>query len=824
MKTITIKMSIYYRLWLLLFIALMPYAMLAQPTVTVTGLGFTVVVPGNGGNVSTGIVGHGGVVVMDYDGLCSFTPNANGATLFNWNLLGDLSFTTPGSTGSYSKSVSGAETIYSFNRRERSSEENNNYGARSLGKVSINYELGVCGNSLEFFIYKQYDDSSLPPIIGPDCWIPGAKYTYSVDQIASDNLEDAIGIDRYYWTVTNGDSTIVIGSDETNYYSADRSSITFVAPLVIEGVWEITCCFGRANPWDGNVSTPTSCVTKNIGEQPTEPEVNIPCVPLGATSFMAYVVGGSLEYDYNWTFPGVGWTPSYSANGDTVYVNTNDDGISESSVILTVTKGACGSSQFHYYIGRSFDSSVSISANNCVSAGSSYFFSIAPASLLNIETDWDLPSGWDIVTGGNLTQTIINVAIPDTESAGMYIISAASAYCPDPYVVDTIYVKPNAPEFITTGGVSPTCVDYNASSPVTYSVTASPGATAYIWSFPNGWTPQSDTTLLPTVSVTPNNGSSSTPVYVKVRAVGEDGSCSSAEISYPVNYNPVKPNAATAACWNLGVGGNITLVVSNRPNPFFGTYTVAPNAGLYSGSATVNAANGNITLNMLSTASAGNHSLIITHTTACGSLTDTLTVAVTGNGSTLTTPPLTEPGDGGCDVYRVNRPSGTPTAWWVNGSQVFDNGSTIFINTPVNTSRLSLCGAEDETLNSVCVITTIAGCATQLCFDPGDLGTHGTNMLIQPGNNSGAVLKGSIDSIKDILVYPNPNRGTFIIDTGDFKQSAFVQILDMQGRLIDEQRLNKGVTEIRQDLPASNYMLKITVDGKTSVQQIQIQE
>jgi hypothetical protein len=74
-----------------------------------------------------------------------------------------------------------------------------------------------------------------------------------------------------------------------------------------------------------------------------------------------------------------------------------------------------------------------------------------------------------------------------------------------------------------------------------------------------------------------------------------------------------------------------------------------------------------------------------------------------------------------------------------------------------------------------------------------------------------------------VRLYPNPNRGTFTIDIGNFNQSAVVQILDMQGRLLHEQKLNKGATEIRQDLPVSNYMLKITVDGKTSVQQLQIQ-
>jgi hypothetical protein len=818
-------MSIYYRLWLLLCVAMMPYAMFAQPTVSVDN-NCNVVVAGTGGSTGVGgTVGHGGIVVMDYDDDGSFTPNANGATLYTWNLLGDLSFTDT-SPGTYSKSVSGAEDIYSHNRRERSSENpGNSFGKRSLGKVSITYEQGPCNNTLEFFIYKQYDDSSLPPIIGPECWVPGVKYTYSVDQIASDNLEDAIGIDMYYWTVTNGDSTIVIGSDETNYYSADRSSITFVAPLVIEGVWEITCCFGRANPWDGNApSAHSSCVTKIIGEEPTEPEVYIPCVPLGATSFMAYVVGGSIEYDYSWNFSNEAWIFSYSPNGDTVYVNTNTDGTSESNIILTVTKGACGSALFPYYVARSFDSSVSISANDCISAGSSQTFSI---NLSSNQTIWDLPPGWEIGPGGNPAQTTINVAIPDTASAGQYIISAASAHCPDPSVVDTIYVKPNTPEFITEGGVSPVCVDHDATSPVTYTVTASPGATSYIWSFPEGWTPENDTTLTPTVSVTP--AGSATPAHVSVKA-SVDESCSSDAVNYPVNYNPVEPDDISADCWNFGVDGNTILTVDNAPDPFFGTYevSVSPSSLLQCPTCySVDSSTGEITLQTSASATAGSYTVYVKHkvtgTPSCGT-SDSLAYPIDYNiinNASISMLPL------GYDLYYVVNPPSSPVAY----AWFLDCGTTA-LSGETNPALTLTNGGTPPT--SLCVEITKDGCTSRVITT--NIGTHSYYSIIDPpsgeniiatvlaGNNAIASI-GDYTILKDVKLYPNPNNGSFTLELPHFERAASATVYDAVGAIVQKFNLRRGVNQLEQpDSPAGNYILLLDIDGKMAAVRISIQK
>lgn len=298
----------------------------AQPTVTVPQ-GVIVVETGSGPGVTlgdNGTVGNGGVVLMPDPGNGGFTVHANGDTLTTWTLRGDLSFIEYPATIDQSKPVTGTvETIYSYNKTPRDAEFDEitqmSY-ARSKGEVAIGYTRPGCGsNSIRFQVYKTYT-SPLPEIVGEECWVPNERYTYSVDQIASDNLHDNIGLDEYYWTVSNGAQTI--DPDDYDYTSADNSSITFTAPSDISGNWVIECCFGRGNGWDGNAAAAhTTCVTFPVGVEPTEPELDIPeCVPVEDTSLNVSVVDPDPAYEYTWTASNDTWTFSNS-NGSSTTVN-----------------------------------------------------------------------------------------------------------------------------------------------------------------------------------------------------------------------------------------------------------------------------------------------------------------------------------------------------------------------------------------------------------------------------------------------------------------------------------------------------------------------
>lgn len=198
----------------------------AQPTVDVPPA-CNVVVAGSGGTTGFGgTVGSGGIIIMpDPYNYGTFTINQNGTSANSWFLLGDLSIAPNTYGNSAIQSLTGSTTanIMSFNKDVRQSESASL--ARSIGRVTIPYDDSLCSSSIYFTVYKQYSDS-LPPIVGPDCWLPDSTYTYSVDQIASDNLPDGIGLDMYYWTVKDQNNTVV-------YDSRDPDGQSYAKKIVI---------------------------------------------------------------------------------------------------------------------------------------------------------------------------------------------------------------------------------------------------------------------------------------------------------------------------------------------------------------------------------------------------------------------------------------------------------------------------------------------------------------------------------------------------------------------------------------------------------------
>ena len=214
------------------------YAQTVQVVVKVPA-GCNVVVPGLGGLTGFGgTVGDQGVVAMpDPYTFNLFTASpSTGVTIGTWSLLGDLSIknTTPPLYNNPIVSTTGNPVaIQSYNKTYRPSEgiaPSQDFWARSKGKVKLTY-TATCGGSITFEVYKVYlnapradPPSNVPRIVGnTTCLLPNTQYTFSVDQIASDNANDNIGFDSYYWS---GVPTSILTSPGF-YTSADNSSITF---------------------------------------------------------------------------------------------------------------------------------------------------------------------------------------------------------------------------------------------------------------------------------------------------------------------------------------------------------------------------------------------------------------------------------------------------------------------------------------------------------------------------------------------------------------------------------------------------------------------
>ncbi|WP_300663476.1 hypothetical protein, partial [Fluviicola sp.] len=457
----------------------------AQPVVTVPA-SCNVVVAGIGGATGFGgIVGSGGIVVMPdlISAAGVFNVNPMGNTILGWTLTGDLSVGPISQPAPAVQSVGSgilAANITSYNFDVRISEStppSADYLARSKGRVMISYTnpSATCGGSITFDVFKKYVNSGwpstgtqegyVPPIIGPDCWEPSTTYTYSVDQIASDNYSAGIGGDEYYWDIFP-----TLGSF---YTSADQSSITFTTPSSVSGTYTIQCCFGRSNPWDGNAVRPTSatgtCVTKTIGQVPGPPSFTaLPptCVPVSASPFFIGI-NPQPGYVYTWTSSNSSWflAQSGSQNEDvTVSSLGSDPGI----LTLTITNGSCDPSIFTYTVNREFDATMTLNAAaTCVPAGSTTNFSISTGA--QNQTCWILPPGWTYapVTG---SESSINVTVPPGTPANAYTISAYSCSCPSGVLNVVVNVQPDVP--VISG---PNCIVPVGGPPVSYTASGSTG-------------------------------------------------------------------------------------------------------------------------------------------------------------------------------------------------------------------------------------------------------------------------------------------------------------------------------------------------------------
>ena len=844
-----------------------------------------VVVPGLGGTTGFGgKVGDQGVVAMpDPYTLNTFTAlPSSGVTVGTWSLLGDLSFKLGVTSPLYDNAIATAtgigNDIMSYNKKFRPSEgvaPSVSSWARSKGKVRITYSA-TCGGSITFEVYKVYVNdpratppSNVPQIVGnTTCLLPNTQYTFSVDQIASDNANDAIGFDSYYWSgLPTG---IVLNA---TYYSADFSSVTFTTGATVPPTSTLTCCYGRVNPtWDGYLSNTTpgtaipgggtsqphgTCVSIALKPAPVAPTINstVPtslgitatnlngCLDTGVSSF-------SLTYPnipvttpattYTWSIvSGVGWNLSTSISGSNTTMTVTGIDNNPGILKLTISNG-CTPVDFIYNIRRNFVApSMAISpANTCVLAGSTNTFS---TNGLANGTSWSISPAVTGFPANNLANvgSSLTFTLPAT-ATGSYTLTATGntsglyTTCGGS-VSTTIYVKPATP----TNLAGPTCVTRNGGSAVTYTCNTVTGATGYQWSFPSGWTTGNATvtTTTPTVTITPNGNTGSGSVTVVTLGVtGATPACNSNSASLAINYSIVAPAITLVpGCYNVNMASTIVANVTNAPSPFFGVYTVSMTAV---GTTTPNYAS---TTNATFTAGTGTNGTISFNTI------DTVT-------NLISNPTLVSPPPGIYDVtitFDTQATGGTcattasttiqvtiPPA--LSGVSLFTNyvsalnGSDNYIVTGaptgstyvwhVGVSASVLIGA---TSNSILLAGNgpFPGRVSVDVIPPSAVGVCASiTRLISPAGATHSTKQATpVKHIDGIVVYPNPSEGNFTVEIETVKQSAVGILYDMNGKEIAVYLLKKGENSIQNEgLAKGTYLLTLYIDDQKTTKKISI--
>ena len=753
----------------------------------------TVVLPGAGGSVGTGgKVGNGGLVSMpDQSFVSPYTPNQGGNFVFNqpsgvttatWQLKGDLTSKIVSSsvlvngvtvTGNFNAVTQpGAALtadIFSYNKNFRPSEylaPSNSYWARSNGRVTVSWAEGTCGKSMYFDVCKNFvnsANSAVPVIIGPNCLKPNTVYTYSVDKIVSDNVNDAIGFDSYYWS---GIPLAYYQNNNPDFYtSADGSSITFKTGATVVPI-TLQCCYGRVNPTTINVDggpsfflntptgTHTTCVTKSLIVAPVAPSyVTAPptCVATGTVAapvtFTIVYPNVVLPQVYTWTAANTGWVDNNPLNtiftpvvntttgNTTLTINTAGNN-NPGELTLTIT-GSCDPVIYKYQIERNITAPLDIVAANvattfCLaSTSTNNLYTISPTNSNGVT--WYLtavgtaaPLTPITIPGVTLSNSTTQIVTLNTSGAavGSFLLNvkSSSANCATTFISKVINIKPAAPTFDAT---TPSCLTKSPTTQITtVSVSPAAGTGTYSWTLPAGVsfanaTAASNTSSNPTLILN-GSGTSST---LQVTALGTNG-CNSGIVNKVINY--------------VGVQNNFLAGFPDQ-------YLVNP---------------------------------------TCNNV---VSWQVTAGGVTTN--------------YQAPFPtSGTVT--------VSNSPANAGLGIPQGVNNILTLSGSGTTVTAVCA-TLVGG--IQVCAT--SIGTYTQRQAISNIVND--------DVIKNVTISPNPNSGNFVIKVTDFKISANAVLTDFSGNQIQTYSLQKGDNKIEKEgLTKGTYFVVLRVDGKQETRQI----
>jgi hypothetical protein len=237
------------------------------------------------------------------------------------------------------------------------------------------------------------------------------------------------------------------------------------------------------------------------------------CQNSSATYSVTPVTGAT---SYNWTLPS-GWTGSSTSNIITVSAGTTG------GVISVTVNNPCGTSSAQT-ITVSIDSllggpigSISGQMIVCENALASYFLQPVPGATSYI---WTTPAGWTGTTTTNNLLTTVN------NQPGLVTVTAINACDTSATASISVTISPLPAQPVLTSGDTIVC----AGSTQIYSINSVPGATAYTWNLPAGWTGGTSGTSI-TVQAGVSGG---------VISVTAQNSCGSSQpLTIPVSVNVI---------------------------------------------------------------------------------------------------------------------------------------------------------------------------------------------------------------------------------------------------------------------------------------------
>lgn len=257
-------------------------------------------------------------------------------------------------------------------------------------------------------------------------------------------------------------------------------------------------------------------------------------------------VGGT---SYTWTLP-TGW----SGTSTTSSISTIA-GASGGTISVTATN-SCGTSIPRTYTvvaGSAPAAPTAISGNASVCINSTQTYSVAPVPGATTYT-WVLPSGWS----GASTTSSITAIVSNSTSTGTITVKANNGCGSSSNTTRTVNVINSLANPGTITSSLPPGNTYCVGGLYSFSINPVPGATAYVWNLPTGWSGTVTGT-----SVQAFAGSTSGQVQVTAYASCASSATSSLTTNVATSVNPSVSVATSSPAICQGVPTTFTATPTN---------------------------------------------------------------------------------------------------------------------------------------------------------------------------------------------------------------------------------------------------------------------
>lgn len=324
------------------------------------------------------------------------------------------------------------------------------FRSTNLGKgvARLYYNSGCCGSAVDLHIYKEFaPDIHDLEIEGPTCLTPGETVVFSVRPVLTRNLNAYIGVDSYYWNLTDTGINKPSFVDRIVYAAGDGSSVTFVAGTVHAGD-EVRVNFGQCN------RDTAKTISKLLGKLPPAPQVANAtlCVPYGGAPIETITVLNPVDsVEYTCEVPSQYTASRIGSSGHVFTVKFDAASANDIKIRANyIGEEACGSSETTIHVVRTWGSNVSLvyqdaPQENCCAeiGGGSHTFAVSGDIPQNSTIYWQLPTGWEYDSNYSEGQEIH--IYPTASALAMDTLRVWGDACNDENVVVKtlqVYVKP----------------------------------------------------------------------------------------------------------------------------------------------------------------------------------------------------------------------------------------------------------------------------------------------------------------------------------------------------------------------------------------------